>query len=49
MDKEQFYQVLKFGDIQGETGSAVVAALDQALSINCFRKIILREETVSKC
>jgi len=39
----------EFGDIKGETESTVVAAQDQALSTNCFKKNILKEETESKC
>jgi hypothetical protein len=37
VDKEQYYQ-LKFEDIKGERGSTIVAAQDQALSINYFKK-----------
>jgi hypothetical protein len=29
---------MKFGDIKGQTESTTVAAQDQALSINCFKK-----------
>jgi hypothetical protein len=38
VDKEQSYQLLKFGDIKGETESTVVAAQDQAISKNYFKK-----------
>jgi hypothetical protein len=38
VDKEQSYRWLKFGDIKGQTRSIIVAAQDQALSTNCFRK-----------
>jgi len=37
VDKEQFYQWLKFGDIKGETESTMVAQ-DQALSTKCIKK-----------
>jgi hypothetical protein len=49
VDKEQSYRCLKFGDIKGETGSTVVAAQDQAISTNCFKRKILKEETESRC
>jgi hypothetical protein len=48
VDKEQSYGWLKFRDIKGEIGSTVVAAQDQALSTNYFKKI-LREDIKSKC
>jgi hypothetical protein len=38
VDKEQSYRWLKFGDIKGDTESTAVAAQDQALSTNCFKK-----------
>jgi hypothetical protein len=34
MDKEQSYRQLKFGDIEGETESTIVAAQDQAINTN---------------
>jgi hypothetical protein len=37
LDREQSYQLLKFGDRKGETESTVVVGQDQALSINCFK------------
>jgi hypothetical protein len=37
VDNEQLYRWLKFGDIKGETGSTIVAAKDQAVSMNCFK------------
>jgi hypothetical protein len=37
-DKEQTYWQLKFGDIKGETESLIVAAQDQALGTNYFKK-----------
>jgi len=37
MDNEQLYRWLKFGDIKGETGSTIVTAKDQAVSMNCFK------------
>jgi len=49
LDKEQFYWWLKFGDCKGEPESTTVAAQYQALSTNCFKKRILKEETGSKC
>jgi hypothetical protein len=45
IDKEQSYQWLKFGDIQGETESTIVAAQDQAISTNYFKKNILKVHT----
>jgi IS30 family transposase len=36
VDTEQSYRWLKFGDIKGETESRIVAAQDQAISINYF-------------
>jgi hypothetical protein len=36
VDKEQYYGWLR--EIKGETGSTLVAAQDQALSTNCFKK-----------
>jgi hypothetical protein len=42
--KEQFYRWLKFGDIKGGTESTVVAVQDKALSTNCFKKNVLKEE-----
>jgi hypothetical protein len=44
VDREQSYLLLKFGDIKGGTESTVVAAQDQALSTNCFKKNVLKEE-----
>jgi hypothetical protein len=44
VDKEQSYRWLKFGDIQGETESTIVATQDQAISTNYFKKKILKEE-----
>ena len=35
-------------DIKGETESTKVAAQDQAISTNCFKNKILKEETESK-
>jgi hypothetical protein len=46
--KKQSYQWLKFGDIKGGTESTVVAAQDQALSINYFKKNI-KKEILIKC
>jgi hypothetical protein len=49
VDKEQSYQWLKFGDIKGETESTIVAAQDQAICTNYFKRKILKEETESRC
>ena len=38
VDIEQSYGWLKSGDIKGETESAIVAAQDQAISTNYFKK-----------
>jgi hypothetical protein len=48
VDKEQPYRLLKFRDIKGETESTVVAAQDQIISTNYFRRNILKEETESR-
>jgi hypothetical protein len=44
VDKEQSYRWLKFGNIKGETESTIVAAQDQAISTNYFKRKILKEE-----
>jgi hypothetical protein len=49
VDKGQSYRWLKFGDIKGETESTIVAAQDQAVSTNCFKRKILKEEIESRC
>jgi hypothetical protein len=49
VDKEQSYRWLKFGDIKGETESAIVAAQDQAISTKYFKRKILKEEIESRC
>jgi hypothetical protein len=46
---EQSYRWLKFGDINGQTESTILAAQDQALSTNYFKRKILKEEIDSKC
>jgi len=38
VDIEQSYRWLKTGDIRGETESTIVAAQDQAISTNSFKK-----------
>jgi len=38
VDIEQSYRWLKFGDTKGETESTIVAAQDQAISTNYFKK-----------
>ena len=48
VDNEQSHRWLKFGDIKGETESTVVAAQDQAIITNYFKKKILKEEIESK-
>jgi hypothetical protein len=45
VDKKQSHRWLKFGDIEGETESTTVAAQDQAISTNYFKRKILKEET----
>jgi len=49
VDIEQSYHWLKSGNIKGETESTIVAAQDQAISENYFKKKILNEEIDSKC
>ena len=49
VDIEQPYRWLKFSDIKGETESTIVAAQDQAVSIDYFKNKILKEEIESKC
>jgi hypothetical protein len=49
INKEQSYQWLKFGDIKGETESVIMAAQDQAISTNYFKKKVLKQEIESKC
>ena len=49
VDIEQSYHWLKSGNMKGETESTIVAAQDQAISTNFFKKKILKEETESKC
>jgi hypothetical protein len=49
VDKEQVYRWLKFGDIKGETEPTIVAAQDQAINTNYFRKKILKQLTDNKC
>jgi predicted restriction endonuclease len=41
--------ILKFGDIKGETESTIVAAQDQEISTNYFKRKILKEEIESRC
>jgi hypothetical protein len=38
VNKEQSYRWLKFRDIKGETESTIVAAQDQAISTNYFKR-----------
>jgi hypothetical protein len=40
--KEQSYRWLKFGDIKGGTESVIMAAQDQAISPNYFKKKIFK-------
>jgi hypothetical protein len=44
VDKEQSYRWLKFRDIKGETESIIVAAQDQAVSTNYFKRKILKKK-----
>ena len=46
---ERSYRWLKFGDIQGETESTIVAAPDETIVTNYFKNKILKEEIDSKC
>ena len=48
VDNEQSYLWLKFGNINGETESTIVAAQDQAISTNYFKNKSLEEEVDSK-
>ena len=45
---ERSYRWLKFGDIQGETESTIVAAPDETIVTNYFKNKILKEEIDSK-
>jgi hypothetical protein len=49
VDKEQSYRWLKFGYIKGEIESTIVAAQDQEISTNYFKRKILKEEIESRC
>jgi hypothetical protein len=49
VDNEQSYWWLKCGNIKGETENTIVAAQDQAISTNYFKKKILKDEVDSKC
>jgi hypothetical protein len=49
IDKEQSYRWMKFGDIKGEKESTIIAAQDQEISRNYFKKKILKEEIESRC
>ena len=42
VDIEQTYRWLKSGDIKGKAESTIVAAQDQAISTNYFKKKILK-------
>jgi hypothetical protein len=44
IDKEQSYRRLKFGNIKGETESVIMAAQDQAISTNYFKKKFWNKE-----
>jgi hypothetical protein len=48
INKEQYYRWLKFGDIKGETESTIMAAQDQTISTNYFKKEILKQEIESR-
>jgi hypothetical protein len=47
--RNKSYRWLKFGDIKGETESTIAATQDQAISTNCFKRKILKEEIGSRC
>jgi hypothetical protein len=49
LNKEQSYRWLKLGHIKGKTESTIVAAQDQAISTNYFKRKILKEEIESRC
>jgi hypothetical protein len=49
VDKEQSCRWLKFGYLKGETESTIVAAQDQAINTNYFKRKILKGETESRC
>jgi hypothetical protein len=49
VDKDQFYRWLKFEDRIGETESTIVAAQDQAISTNNFKRKDLKEVIERKC
>jgi hypothetical protein len=49
VDKEQSHRWLLLGDIKGEIESTVVAAQDQAISTNYFKRKIVKEEIESRC
>ena len=49
MDIKQSYRWLKSEDIKEETESVIMAAEDKAISTNCFKNKILREDIDSKC
>jgi hypothetical protein len=48
VDSELSYRWLKFGNIKGETESRIAAAQDQAISTNCFKNKISKEEVDGK-
>jgi hypothetical protein len=43
VDKEQSYGWVKFGDMKGETESAIVAAQDKAIGTNYYKHEVLEE------
>jgi hypothetical protein len=49
VDKEQSYRSLNSGDVKRKTESTRIAAQDQELSANHFKKQNLEEESESKC
>jgi hypothetical protein len=49
IDKEQSYRWLKFGDTKRETEITIMAAQDQAININYFKKKTLKHEIESRC
>jgi hypothetical protein len=46
VDKEQSYRWLKFRGIKEETESRTVAAQDQALCANCYKKLKINIDSV---
>jgi hypothetical protein len=45
--KEQSSRLLKFGDIEGQTESTIVALRDQAINANYFKKKIRKKNRIN--